>query len=237
MSIIAARDLKLYKESLKLSSVQQNLVVGSMLGDGNLRFVNRNKEVSFIVDHSCAQQDYVWWKYAIMKEWVLTEPKIVERIYHKDRQRKLTSIRFSTISHSELTFWYRQFYKHGVKTIPENIRELLISPLALAIWFMDDGNKNGKAVFLNTQQFSLREQETLIHCLQENFSLRATINKHWLFKGKQLYRIRIDTESTVRLTSLIGHLLLPFLCYKLPQYPRNDLVRCASDQMAVLQSL
>lgn len=217
--LIATREFRLYKESLRLDPVQKNLIIGSLFGDGNLRFVSKNREATFIVDHGYKQKDYVLWKYDVMKDWVLTEPKVIERLYHKDPSRKLTSFRFSTISHPELTFWYNIFYKNGRKIIPENVAEILKLPLSLAVWFMDDGNKNKQAVFLNTQQFSIEEQELLRNCLFVNFGLETTINKHWVFNGKQLYRIRINTKSTKKLYAMIKDFVLPSMQYKFPLFP------------------
>ncbi len=219
MNSITPQELKLYKKELELSSYQKDFLIGTLLGDGNVRLVARNREASLIVDHSTAQTDYVLWKYKIMKRWVLTEPKIVSRVYHKDVSKMLQSIRFSTISHPEVTSFYNLFYQQGVKVIPKDIGKILTSPISLAVWFMDDGNKNHQAVFLNTQQFTLGEQIMLKDCLLENFGLQASINKHWMYKGKQLYRIRINTESTKRFYALVKDLLVPSMLYKFPHIP------------------
>lgn len=219
MKLMFPQELRLYKKSISLCSNQNDFLVGTILGDGNLRFVARNREVSLIIDHGMQQKEYVLWKYRIMQNLVLTEPKKLHRTYHKDTSRKLTSYRFSTISHPELTSWYNIFYKNGIKIIPSIIGTILKSSFSLAIWFMDDGNKNNKAVFLNTQQFSLQEQEKLRECLLNNFGLTTAINKHWVYKGKQLYRIRIDTKSTKKLYQLIKDFMLPSMMYKFPFFP------------------
>lgn len=234
MNLATPQELRLYKESVRLSSLQKEFLIGTILGDGNVRFVARNREASLIVDHSLAQKDYVLWKYGIMNGWVLTEPKELNRRYHKDRSKTLKSFRFSTISHPTLTSLYNIFYRNGIKIIPENIGEVLTSPFSLAAWFMDDGNKNHQAVFLNTQQFSLAEQERLRKCLLKNFDLESSINKHWVFNGRQLYRIRISTESTKKLYDLVKDFILPSMLYKFPLYPRNDFVPPRRDEMAVL---
>lgn len=218
------RELKIYKKSLLLKDKQKELIIGSMLGDGNLRITGGNREANFIVDHSLAQKEYVVWKYNIMKEWVLTQPKIVTRVYHKDNRKILNSLRFISISHSEFTNWYNIFYKNGKKIIPVNIDKILKSPLALAVWIMDDGNKNHNALVLNTQQFTMKEQRILVDCLKNNFGLEARINKHWMFNGKQLYRLRLTTVSTKTMYELVQKFIIPSMCYKFPLYPRNDLL-------------
>lgn len=181
--------------------------------------MGRSKEASFVVDHSGKQKDYVLWKYEILREFVNKEPRILARIYHKDKKRYLTSVRFQTLNHPEFTFWYEIFYRDGRKIIPKNIREILTSPLALAVWFMDDGNKNHQAVFLNTQQLQISEQERLMKCLHDNFGLECMLNKHSVSKGKQLYRIRVDTKSTKILSAIVGDYLLSSMQYKIPFVP------------------
>lgn len=212
------RELKNYKKSLLLNSMQKELIIGSMLGDGNLRITGKNREANFIVDHSLVQKKYVLWKYGIMKEWVFTEPKIITRVYHKDTSRILSSLRFLSISHHEFSKWYHIFYKDRKKIIPLNINEILKSPLALAVWVMDDGNKNHNAVFLNTQQFTIEEQQLLVNCLKNNFGIEARINKHSMYGEKQLYRIRLTTPSTKMLYLLVQEFILPSMHYKFPFY-------------------
>lgn len=216
---LRGKKLQLYKRSLNLSKFQRDVVIGSILGDGNLRIPGRSKEANFIADHSVAQNDYVFWKYNCLKEFVLTEPKIVRRIYHKDRERITESIRFLTVSHPEFTDLYRIFYRNQEKTIPENVQELVNSPVTLAVWIMDDGNRNHKAVFLNTQQFPVEQQMILQKCLFTNFGLETTLNKHWFYKGKQFYRIRFTTHATRKLYALVKDWIMPSLRYKFPLYP------------------
>lgn len=220
---LRGKKLQLYKLSLNLSKFQRDVVIGSILGDGNLRIPGRNKEANFISDHSVMQNDYVFWKYNHLREFVLTEPKIVMRIYHKDRRRTTESIRFLTVSHPEFTDLYRTFYRNQEKIIPENIHELVNSPLILAVWIMDDGSKNHEAMFLNTQQFTVNQQMLLQECLFTNFGLETTLNKHWFYKGKQLYRIRFTTHATRKLHALVKNWIIPTMRYKFPLYPVTTL--------------
>ncbi len=218
---LRGKKLQEYKSKLVLSQRQRELIIGSTLGDANIRIPGRNVNANFIVAHSGKQKDYVLWKYSLLKEWVLTPPKKSIRRYHKDKTRNLISWRFLTLSHPQLTEIYQIFYRNNKKIVPDNIEKLLVSPLSLAVWIMDDGNRNKNALFLNTQNFSLQEQRELCNCLERNFGLRATINKHSIYNERQLYRIRIDTTSTKKLCHLIHKYLLSSMHYKLP-FPRND---------------
>jgi len=178
-----------------LTKEETDIIVGSLLGDGCLRKMGRCIVPAFSVSHSESQKTYVFWKYDKLKRFIKTPPWREERVYR------------------------RTFYKNGVKIIPDDIASLLRdAPLALAVWLMDDGNRNHDAVFLNTQSFSLEDQKKLSRVLTGVFGFGTTINKHSVSNGKQLYRIRIDTKSTKRLPKLMKDYFLPELRYKIPHF-------------------
>ena len=202
-----------------LTREEKNILVGSLLGDGCLRIMQKCKVPAFSVSHSEVQKDYVFWKYEIKKQRVKNPPWREERIYHKDKSRKTFSWRFQTLSNEVFSDLYQTFYENGKKIIPENIEFLLKdSPLILAVWLMDDGNKNHQAVFLNTQSFSLSEQQKLCQVLHKIYGFDANINKHSKSNGVELYRIRINTESTRKLKTVVKNYLLPLFYYKIPDF-------------------
>ncbi|KKT50454.1 MAG: LAGLIDADG homing endonuclease [Candidatus Yanofskybacteria bacterium GW2011_GWA1_44_21] len=202
-----------------LTREEKNILVGSLLGDGCLRIMQKCKVPAFSVSHSEVQKDYVFWKYEKLKRWVKNPPWREERIYHKDKSRKTFSWRFQTLSNEVFSDLYQTFYENGKKIIPENIEFLLKdSPLILAVWLMDDGNKNHQAVFLNTQSFSLSEQQKLCQVLHKIYGFDANINKHSKSNGVELYRIRINTESTRKLKTVVKNYLLPLFYYKIPDF-------------------
>ena len=115
--------------------------------------------------------------------------------------------RFTTLSLPELTPFYRAFYRDGQKIVPE----LKLTPLAMAVWFMDDGCKSYRALYLNTQQFTRDDQERLIAMLNAQWSIRSSLNR-----DKTYYRIRIAVESVGRFRSIVESHVLPELRYKFP---------------------
>ena len=202
-----------------LSKEEKDILIGSLLGDGCLRVMGKTKFPAFSVSHSEKQKDYVFWKYEKLKRWVRTPPWREERTYHRDRSRKTISWRFQTLTNEVFSELHNTFYPNGKKIIPENIYSLLKdSPLVLAVWLMDDGNKNHKAVFLNTQSFSFEEQQRLSVVLHDIYGFHVTVNSHSKSNGVQLYRIRIDTDSTKRLRTIVKSLILPQFYYKIPDF-------------------
>lgn len=211
---LTGKELVKYKTSLTLTPDQRDVLIGSILGDGNLRVLKQNAFLT--VSHSERQKDYVLWKYNLFKKWVLTYPRQEKRNYYKDHKRQLISWRWSTISHPILTYYHHLFYPQGKKLIPSSIDRILVSPLALAVWCMDDGSRKpcGKGAFLHTQSFTLDDQFKLIEVLRNNFSIDARISSAGLWKGKRLNRLYITAGSFLQFRNLVLPYMLPSLLYE-----------------------
>jgi recombination protein RecA len=182
-----------------LSEVQREIIICTLLGDGSMRC---KTNALLEINHSVHQKGYVDWKHRHLSELVRTPPKA------RNGKQGRIAYRFVTRSLAELTPLYRLFYESGRKVIPE----VALTPLTLAVWFMDDGCRSRRAVYLNTQQFTVGAQEALLGMLRDQWSINGTLNK-----DKAYYRIRISVAGTARLVELIEPYVIPELRYKLPQ--------------------
>lgn len=153
------------------------------------------------VNHCYAQKVLVDWKYKHLQNLVRTPPKA-----RKGNGNRI-AYRFATLSLSELVPYHTLFYQTGKKRIP---KEYFLSPLSLAVWFMDDGCKSRNSVYLNTQQFDLFQQQLLIEQLKL-FKVESTVNR-----DKQYYRLRVRVQSIPQFRKLVHPFLLPEFEYKLP---------------------
>jgi hypothetical protein len=147
-----------------LSEVQHSIIIGTLLGDGSMRC---KTNALLEVNHSSHQSSYVLWKYRHLAELVSTPPRL--RKGNGDR----IACRFVTRSLPVLTPYYRLFYEAGRKRVPE----VELSPLTLAVWFMDDGCRSRNAVYLNTQQFGVEEQRKLLMMLEQQWGIYGTLNR------------------------------------------------------------
>jgi len=181
-----------------LSDEQRSLIVGTLLGDGAMR-CKANALIE--INHSAEQREYVDWKYQQLAVLVSTPPKL------RSGNGGRVAYRFTTRSLPELTPFYRAFYPEGRKVVPQ----LELTPLAMAVWFMDDGSKSYRALYLNTQQFELDDQGRLLSMLKDQWNIRGTLNR-----DKTYHRIRIAVESVERFRRLVEPLVLPNLRYKFP---------------------
>ena len=122
--ITYSTDIRNLKNRIKITDVQKAVVIGSILGDGNLSGNWSKTNYRLKISHSVKQRAYLWWKYEILKDFILTKPQVYE---------KTKSVSFRTISHNEFTEFYKLFYPLGKKVIPQNIEELIKNPITIAI--------------------------------------------------------------------------------------------------------
>ena len=124
---------------------------------------------------------------------------------------------FSTKSLSIFDEFRILFYRNGRKIIPP-LLDQIISPLSLAIWYMDDGfrRRDSKGFYLCTSSFTTDEQMFLQEILRTRFGLVTKIHHQ-----HKLERIFIPSASADRFNSLTQNFVLPVFRYKL-LWPCND---------------
>jgi hypothetical protein len=121
---------------------------------------------------------------------------------------------FHTKTLSTLCELHQMFYPSGKKVVPRNIGNLL-TPRALAVWFMDDGCMTSSSAIFNTQCFSRTEQEILRAWFQNSLGIETKFNKDRL-----TYRLWINKENARELSDVIAPYIPECMQYKLA--PRND---------------
>ena len=193
----------------KLTNEQKSLIIGSILGDGYIRQLPGRADAFLEINHSNKAQQYVDYKYNILKNICESEPK--ER--YTDELKTKKAYRFFTKQNKEITILYNQFYKNNKKIIP---RDLELNAMIVAIWYMDDGsktqNKLNKAninIYLNTQQFSLNDQKYLLFLLRK-IGINARLNKDKIY-----YRIRILKDSVPIFMQMIDKYIIESMKYKI----------------------
>jgi recombination protein RecA len=182
-----------------LSEQQRSIVVGTLLGDGGMRC---KTNALLEINHSVHQQTYVDWKFRQLEELVSTPPR-----QRKGNGRRV-AYRFVTRSLPELTPFYWLFYNRGRKVAPA----VELTPLAMAVWFMDDGSRSRRALYLNTQQFDVMCQQFLLWLLRDQWGICGALNR-----DKSYHRIRLSVGSSLRFVELISPHILPEFRYKLPE--------------------
>jgi hypothetical protein len=193
---------------LDLPPETHSVVVGSLLGDGYLT-PNGSLQIEHCLDH----ERYTFWKYGMLSVIAGKPPSVVER-YDRRTDKVYRSARFYT--KTVLKAFRDVFYSGRQKVVPNHINEL-VDPLALAVWFMDDGGRGArtpKGLVFSTSGFSADEQIALQSLLAGKFGVSTSI--HRVGKGFQLY---VKAESFSRFVELVLPYLVAEMRYKIPIDP------------------
>jgi hypothetical protein len=194
--------------TVNLSPETQSVIVGSLLGDAYL-----TPNGSLQIEHCLEQAAYTHWKYRMLESIAGKVPRPVER-YDCRTNKTYRSLRFYT--KAVLKSYRASFYQDRKKVVPNNIGDIL-DPLAVAVWFMDDGGRGARTprgLVFNTSGFCAEEQVFLQRILVQQFGVVTSI--HPRRKGFQLY---VKAESFARFSELISPYLVTSMRYKLPVDP------------------
>lgn len=191
---------KIKDRSKALSSFQQNVLIGILLGDGSICRAkpNHNSRLSF---KQCTDREQYFFKvHAVFKDFCSSEPRRKETIRNGKTNHYIV---FETLSYPCFNFYrdLRQFTSE-LTIVPNNIGDYLTAE-GLAYWIMDDGARAGNSLVLCTDSFSIEEVSILINALQTKFNIKSSYKR-----SKQISRIYIRVESMETLRNLV----LPFFC-------------------------
>ena len=210
-----SRKIEEYKSKLSLSKRQKEILIGVILGDGHIEKLYNPILGKLKIEHSYKQKDYVDWLYREFRSWVRSKPRLRKvkafgKIYWK--------YGFATYGHRLLGEFRERFYKGKKKVVPRSL-EKDITPLGLAVLYMDDGSiksKRHKGVFLNTQGFEDDELRILQKILENKFGIKSTTREQTRGKitKKQIY---FGGEAGERLIALIRPYIIPSMEYKIPR--------------------
>jgi hypothetical protein len=210
-----SKEIREQKKRLKLLPRQREVLVGTLLGDGHLETKDRGKTYRLKIEHTSKQEQYVDWLYREFREWVRTSPKKRERyVQLRTVSGIYERIGFNTISSGSFRFYAQQFYQEREKVVPKLIHRWL-TPLALAVWYMDDGSIKSKAhrtVLMNTHSFDKASLLRLQKALQDRYGIKTKLRKQR--EGMQIYFLSETIDTFLR---MIEPHIIPSMRYKLPK--------------------
>lgn len=196
-----------------------SMIIGSTLGDTHLEKRKNGIGTRIKFEQSSNNVEYLMWfhNYLANRGYCSkTKPKLQIRIKQKGKvyyRYIINSYTFSSFNWIQEMF-YKSIDNKYIKVVPLNIGEYL-TPLALAIWFMDDGSSLERGVKIATNCFTLEEVNLLCNVLKLKYNIIATPNKRGKNKG---HIIIIHVNSMKLFINIIKPYLLPSLYYKLGSY-------------------
>lgn len=195
-----------------LDQIHQEIVRGSVLGDGSLRYTN-DYNVQLRIGHGKYQIDYCKWK-----------QELFDGLVKYSASNSRGGWGFDTIPMYELSQVYEDNYPNG-KYDPSADLINNLSPLALAIWYMDDGclyagiDKKGRSRNPRSTM-SIRSLSSEKRQLVEQWFTSNQIEVKVDYKGTLVFSV----EGTRSLHKIIAPYVHPSMEHKLlPEY-RNQFV-------------
>jgi len=186
-------------KDLSINGIEDGFILGCLLGDATLS--TSGKHYRLRVEQKSAHKEYVDWKFAWLKRLCITSPQF---------NKKNNSYRFGTVGHPAITKIHETFFDND-HAINSFILDRL-SPLSIAVWFMDDGYKIHKTVGISANNFYLVALQQLINLLAK-YGISTSLQK-----DKQGKRIYIKTSSYKTFYKLVKPYVDQVKCmaYKLP---------------------
>ena len=194
---------------VNLTQRQQDILIGTLLGDGCLEMTGIN--VRLKVDHNIRQRQLTDWVFEEFRRESSKEPYFLNQ-YDRRTKKFYNHYRFSTLAQPVFNKFYKLFYPQKRKIVPENIIDILINPLSLAVWYMDDGfrRRDCNSLYLCTSAYTDREHLLLLKVLKTNFNIDARV--HYAAGNARIY---IPASSAKQFCNLVKDYVLKDLTYKL----------------------
>jgi hypothetical protein len=194
-------------KNINIEDIQKQIIVGTVLGDGCLYKTGHNFTLSF--SHCEKQKEYFYWKLEMLS------PFISNFSINIDKRGNSIMHHGTTISHKDLNFFGEIFYdQNRIKHIPRDLEKYL-TPIALAVWILDDGNLNEEVnMRIASMGFTKEENYMLIDYLKRCYDLDSDI-RYYNRKDKIYPLIVLDKENTQKLSDIIRPYVVDSMKYKL----------------------
>lgn len=197
-------NLPLLRDIIDLNKYQEEVLIGTLLGDSSVRFVHpkmKNSNLTFV--HSPKNRGYFTTKYNIFKNVMSSCGEYICRSKFVEGNKLVATGRALKCMNK----YQNIFYINNIKIIPiEYLRENFTN-ISLAYLFMDDGNRNGKTINLNMQSFTLNELKDFVSFLKNKFDVEFNIKK-----DKTLY---LRYRSRINFYNLVKDHIIDEMQYKL----------------------
>lgn len=193
-----------------------SVLIGSLLGD-SYASAKTIEGTRFSYKQSQVHKDYLFWLYEFYyKRGYCSNLK--PRMYTRKLRDKISNeikqyygYEFNTYTFRSFNWIHKLFYKKGIKTVSVKLEQYL-TPLALAIWIMDDGGWAKPGVRISSNSFKLEEVQLLANLLKKLFYLNCTVQKT---NTPGQFSIYIKGESVLKLRKWILPYVIPSMRYKL----------------------
>lgn len=199
-------------ERANLPNDVEQVLIGSLLGDGAVSSVSQRSNACFAEYHCNKQIEYLHWKAKILSSVFGGHTIPIKRDGNE------IGGRFCTRRHHILTEIRKLWYPNGKKIIPET--ELYkVNALGLAIWYQDDGSYSPHTSGCNLAVDAFKGQELFV---QTWFQEKWGVTPHL---GPSRFRLYFSLDDTKKMLNLVAPFIHHTLIYKLGRFNPANLVK------------
>ncbi len=188
----------------EFTEIQKQVIIGSLLGDASLHKPKNGVNYHFSVAHCAEQREYLEFKHQLL----VPLSSNIDIYSHLDKRYNhvYTTHRFHTKSHPYLTELEKLFYTNRTKKIPLVLIEQM-EPIALAMWYLDDGNVAKRTHQIASVCFEFDELKEACEIISAKFDLKCY--------PQESRRTFIASESNEKFISIIEPFTPISMRYKL----------------------
>lgn len=151
-----------------LTGPQKEILLGSIMGDASVVWSTLDQTAYVKIEHCWSQIGYLKAKYELLRPLSFSP-----YLDHPQKGMQDYQVGFSCHSSEEFAFYRRIFYTReveGKSNLQKDVMQPhlweLLSPLALAVWIMDDGKKYGTSFTISIGRQSYYSLERLMECVR-----------------------------------------------------------------------
>jgi hypothetical protein len=160
---------KYRQQNKKLNKIQEDLIIGSLLGDGHID--KRETTPVFIVSHANNQKDYLFFKYELVKDLCNIEPT-----HKKSGTKEFYGKTYNTQSQFRLcTRVYDCLKKYRSMSTKELLNAL--TEFSFSIFVLDDGSRCSSNWDLCLAEYTESDLIEFEKVMKEKFNLVGNIQK------------------------------------------------------------
>jgi ubiquinol-cytochrome c reductase cytochrome b subunit len=181
-----------------------------MLGDASAELRGNGTRFRFQQEFP-GHRGYLLWLHSFFADRGYCNPAILTPLFRASVSGGIRSyMAFRTWTFSSFNWIYYGFYPNGIKCVPLWIGDYL-TPLALAVWIMDDGAAVSSGLKFCTNSFTHSECKFLANLLHSKFGLNVSVISAGFTDQYNLY---VSKDSMSLLAELVGPYMHPSMVYK-----------------------
>ncbi|MGC9202878.1 MAG: hypothetical protein ACP5HX_09460 [Thermoproteota archaeon] len=198
----------------KLTPEQTSVLVGSLFGDASLILGKRDKTPDYYENHAIEQTEYLKWKASVLGAQV--KFRVMSRGYNKGKTVPYIELRRKEFTEFEKMFYTKREDGRRKKVVTEEALELLFgSALALAVFYMDDGEYSvfSNQCIFNTCDFNIEENQKLAKRFENLLGAPVRIK----IKRKKYPKLALSSKATDKFITIVKPFIHPTMKYKIDQ--------------------